>query len=193
MRIGGIDDDIGGLIDFSGGKLVRACGISWLLQGGGYGIGILRDLVSFLLPNARYLGQDVVETGPSVFCLGREVGATPERKGIRGQEHGERPATLLPQAVKGRHVDTVDIRALFAINLYVDEVLVHKTGGDRVFKTLVSHDMAPVAGGIADGQKNWLVAVLGLLKRLFTPPHPVYWIILVLKEIGAGFQAETVM
>ena len=35
--------------------------------------------------------------------------------------------------------------------------------------------------------------VLGLLKRLFTPSHPVYWIILVLKEIGAGFQAETVM
>ncbi len=98
-----------------------------------------------------------------------------------------------PKAVKGRHVDAVDIGALFAIDLYIDEVLVHKTGGDRVFKTLVGHDMAPVAGGIADGQKNGLVAVPGLLKRLFTPSHPVYWIILVLKEIGAGFQAKPVM
>jgi hypothetical protein len=53
--------------------------------------------------------------------------------------------------------------------------------------------MAPVAGGIAYGQQNGQVAVPGLLKRLFTPPHPVYWIILVLQEIGAGFQAETVM
>jgi hypothetical protein len=89
--------------------------------------------------------------------------------------------------VKGRHIDTVDIGALFAIDLYVDEVLVHKVGGYRVFKTLVGHDVAPMAGGIAHGQKNGSVAVPGFLKCLFAPSHPVYWIILVLKEIRAGF------
>jgi hypothetical protein len=50
-----------------------------------------------------------------------------------------------------------------------------------------------MAGGIAHRQQNGLVAVPGLLKRLFTPSHPVDWIVLVLKEIGTGFQAETVM
>ena len=128
----------------------------------------------------------------SKSCFRREVGTAPEGKGIRGQEHGEGPPSLFSKAVEGCHVDAVYVGALFAIDFDIDEVLVHKTGGDRVFKTLVGHDMAPVTGGIANGQKNGLVAVPGLLKRLFTPSHPVYWIVLVLKEIGAGFLTEPV-
>jgi hypothetical protein len=94
--------------------------------------------------------------------------------------------------VEGRHIDAVYVGALFAIDFDIDEVLVHKVGGDWVFETLVGHDMAPVAGGIADGKQNRLIALPGLLKSLFTPSHPVYWIILVLKEIGAGFLTEPV-
>jgi len=126
------------------------------------------------------------------FCFRREVGAALEGKGVRGQEHGERPSTLFAKAVEGCHIDTVYVGAFFAINFDIDEVLVHKIGGDRVFKTLVGHDVAPMASGIANRKKNGLVALPGLLKSLFTPPHPVYWVVLVLKEIGAGFLTEPV-
>ena len=55
--------------------------------------------------------------------------------------------------MEGCHVDTVHIGTLFAIDFDIDEVLVHKVSGCRVFKTFVGHDVAPVAGGIANGQK----------------------------------------
>ena len=129
----------------------------------------------------------------SKSCFRREVGAAPEGKGIRGKEHGEGPSSLFAEAVEGRHVDAVYIGALFAIDFDIDEVLVHKVGSHRVFKTFVGHDVAPVAGGVADGKQNGLVAFLGFPESLFTPSHPVYWIILVLKEIGAGFLTEEVM
>jgi hypothetical protein len=48
------------------------------------------------------------------------------------------------------HVDRVDIGALLAVDLDVDEVVVHVGGGLRILEGLTLHHVAPVAGGIAD-------------------------------------------
>ncbi len=52
--------------------------------------------------------------------------------------------------------------------------------------------MAPVAGRVADAQKDRLILLTGQFKRLLTPREPIYWIVLVLKEIGTGFFGESI-
>src|SRR3990167_3176847 len=52
--------------------------------------------------------------------------------------------------------------------------------------------MAPVTGGIADGQKDRLVLALRRLERLRTPGTPPDRVVGVLQEIGTFFGAEPV-
>ena len=47
----------------------------------------------------------------------------------RGHEHGHRPAAGAGDRLDGVHVDAVDVRALFAVDLDVHEELVHQRGG----------------------------------------------------------------
>ena len=130
--------------------------------------------------------QHLPEGGPAEARLGREVGAAPERARLAVEEHGERPAALLAQRVQSAHVDGVDVGALLAVDLDVDEQLVHVRGGGRVLEALVRHDMAPVAGGVADREQDRLARALGLGQRLGAPCPPVDRVVLVLQEIGAG-------
>ena len=92
------------------------------------------------------------EGGPAVARLGRKIGAAPERRAIRRDEHGERPAALLSHAVQRRHVDVVDVGTFLPVDLHVDEIAVHQRGGRLVLEALVRHHVAPVAGGVADRQ-----------------------------------------
>jgi hypothetical protein len=52
--------------------------------------------------------------------------------------------------------------------------------------------MAPVAGGIADAEKDRLIFPSGLLKGLLSPGMPLYGVMRVLQEVRAGFVDETV-
>ncbi len=74
---------------------------------------------------------------------------------------------VLAQVMQRRHVDLVDVWPLFAVDLDVDEQVVHHPCGVFVFKTLVRHDMAPMAGGVADREQDRLVAALGFRQRLW--------------------------
>ena len=65
-------------------------------------------------------------------------------------------------------------------------------GGLVVLEALMGHDMAPMAGGIADGEEDGLVLGLGLGEGLLAPGHPMNRIVLVLEEIGAGFVGEEI-
>ena len=49
-----------------------------------------------------------------------------------------------------RHVDLVDVRTLLAIDFDIDEKLIHDRGGGVVLETFMCHDVAPMAGRIAD-------------------------------------------
>jgi hypothetical protein len=94
--------------------------------------------------------------------------------------------------MEGRHVKTVDIGALFAVELDVDEVFIHEGGNVGVFEALMGHDMAPVASSVTAGQQDWTVRALCFGEGCRLPGIPVNRIVLVLKQIGAGLLREAV-
>src|SRR5262245_43099271 len=95
----------------------------------------------------------------SISVSGRKIGSTVKRLMIGSQKHGQRPAPALGHDLGHELVDLIQIGTLFSVDLDVDEIFIHQLCDFRVFKALMSHDMAPVAGGIADTQKNGLVFV----------------------------------
>ena len=70
-------------------------------------------------------GQQPVELRP------REVGPAEERRPVRGEEAGHRPAAGAGHALGGLHVDRVDVRPLLPVDLDVDEAGVHQLRGRR--------------------------------------------------------------
>ena len=130
--------------------------------------------------------QHLAEARPAEAGLRRKVGAAPEGLGRRRQEHGERPAALLAEAAERPHIDLVDVGALLAVDIDVDEALVEDGGGGRVAEALMRHDVAPVAGGVTDGEEDGFRLPAGTLQRLRAPLVPVHRVVGVLQEVRAG-------
>ena len=128
--------------------------------------GVLRHHLVVGAPGLGDALQHLAERRPPPARLRREIRAAPERRAVRGDEHGQRPAALLAQRVQRRHVQMVDVRPLLAVHLDVDEALVHQRRGLGVLEGFVRHHVAPVAGGIADRQQDRLV------RRRAPPPAP---------------------
>ena len=116
----------------------------------------------------------------------------PKGLALRGEEHGEGPAALFAETVKCVHIDPVNVGAFFAVNLDIDEVGVHESGGLRIFEAFMRHDMAPMAGGITDREQHRAAGIARLGEGALAPGHPVNRIIAVLQKIGAGLIAELV-
>ena len=152
----------------------------------------LARLLRRLAPHPGEPLQHVGEARPAPAPGRREVGAAPERLAVGRQEHGQRPAALLAHHVQRPHVDGVDVGAFLAIDLDVDEIAVHQ-GGDRVvLEALMRHHVAPVAGGVADGQEDRLVLRLRAVQRRRPPGVPVDGVVGMLQQIGAGLFGEAV-
>ena len=80
-----------------------------------------RALLAISCGDAR---QQVAEAGQAVARRLREIGAAEKRRAVRRQEHGQRPAAAaLGQHGWARLVDLVEVGALLAVDLDVDEVL----------------------------------------------------------------------
>jgi len=62
----------------------------------------------------------------------------------------------------------------------------------RVFETLVFHDVAPVACAVADTDQEGFVFSLCLCQGLFSPWHPIYGIVRMLKQVGTRFVDQCV-
>ena len=65
-------------------------------------------------------------------------------------------------------------------------------GDVGVLETLMRHDVAPVAGGIADRQQDRLVELVRLGERVRDQGRQWTGIVLVLQEIGAGLFGEQI-
>ena len=107
--------------------------------------------------------------GHAVPVLRREVGAAVERHAVRREEHGHRPAAAAGHGLHGLHVDLVDVGPLLAVDLDVDEEAVHERGDLVVLERLALHDVAPVAGRVADREQHRLVLAAGRSKA--SSPH----------------------
>ena len=136
--------------------------------------------------------EDIDERRAAVARGLREIGAAPDRLAAGRQEHGQRPAALLAERMQRRHVDLVDVGTLLAVDLDVDEQAVHHRRGRVVLEALVGHDVAPVAGGVADREQDRLVVARGLGERRLAPRAPVDRVVLVLEQVRARLVAEQV-
>ena len=123
---------------------------------------------------------------------GRVVGAAVERLARRGEEARHRPAALAGHRLRGRHVDGVDVRPLLPVDLDRDEVRVHLRGRRRVLERLVRHDVAPVAGRVADREQHRHVPPGRLRERRVRPLPPVDGVVGVLEQVGRGRAGEPV-
>ena len=155
-------------------------------------IAIVRDALRLVAEQPRDLVHDIDEAGPAIARDLGEIRAAPHRLAVGREEHGERPAALLAERMERRHVDLIDVRAFLAIDLDVDEEVVHHRGGRRILEALVRHDVAPVARRVADRQQDRLVALLRCGEGLRSPRPPVDGIVAVLEKIGAGLAGEAV-
>ena len=111
---------------------------------------------------------------------------------LRRQEHRQRPAAMAFEALQRAHIERIDIRPLLPVDLDVDEQIVHDLRGRLVLEALMRHDVAPVAGRIADGEQHRFACLLRILERLCPPGPPVDRVILVLKQIRAGLFSEMI-
>ena len=117
---------------------------------------------------------------------GREVGAAVEGHAVGVEEDGHRPAAVAGDRLHRLHVDRVDVGALLAVDLDVDEVLVHVGGGLGVLEGLALHHVAPVAGRVADREQDRPVLLARPRQRLRAPRVPVDRVVPVLEQVGAG-------
>ena len=134
--------------------------------------------------------RDGGEQAPEVHR--RVVGAAVEGLPRRGEEAGHRPTTLPGHRLGGRHVDRVDVGPLLAVDLDGDEPGVDLLGRRGVLERLVGHDVAPVAGRVADREQHGHVPAGGLLERRVRPLPPVDGIVGVLQQVRARCTGETV-
>jgi len=116
----------------------------------------------------------------------REISAGVKRLEIGRDEYVVRPATAARHQLGGRHVEFIHVRALLPVDLDADDRLVHQLGDLRILKDLPFHHMAPITGGIANGDQNRLIFLPRLGKRFLTPRIPVNRVMRVLEQIRAA-------
>src|SRR5918997_2804390 len=148
-------------------------------------LGAPRDLGVTVLVGVGEAEEHLLEGGQAPFRDGREVGAAVERGAVGGEKDRHRPSAVARQGLDGGHVDRVYVRPLLAVDLDVDEVLVHYPRGLLVLEGLALHHVAPVARAVADREQDGLVLLARLLQRLLAPRKPVHGIVLVLKQVRA--------
>jgi hypothetical protein len=100
---------------------------------------------------------------------------------------------MLAEQSQGLLVDGVEIRALLAVDLDVDEELVHEVGDALILEALMRHHMAPMAGRVAHREQDRLVVALRLGQSVLAPDPPVHRVHPVLQQIGGSGFAELVL
>ncbi len=145
-----------------------------------------------LAPGTRDGLKEVAEARQAVTRLGREVRARIERLAFGRHEDRRRPAAGARQPDRRLHRDRVDVRPLLAVDLDVDEEVVHERRGVRILERLVCHDVAPMARAVADGDEERLLLRERERERLVAPLVPVHRVLGVLEEVRAGRSGKAV-
>ena len=134
-------------------------------------------------PFCRHGLQKGAQAHLSAPVLPREIGAGEEGLLLRRHQDRQRPASAAVEGRADRHIHRVHVRPLLPVHLHRHEVPVEDLGHRLILKGLPRHHVAPVAGGIADGEKHRLVLAAGPGKGLLAPRIPVHGIVRVLAEI----------
>ena len=150
------------------------------------------DFLSALVPRGGELCEEADKSDASSAGLKRKVRAAVERLGIRREEDRHRPSAVTCHPLDRCHIDFIDIRTFFAVDLNGDVVRVEELGDLLIFKGFVLHDMAPVAGSVADGKKDGDIQFARKRKGFFTPRPPVHRVVCMLPQVWRLFVDEAV-
>jgi len=175
-----------------GQRVVRRLGLRAALHRLGERARLADDVAAPLAIQLGDPAQDLRKARDTMPRLRGEVRSADERLALGCQEHGHRPAAAAGHRDDGLHVDRVEVGALLAVDLDVHEEVVHERGRGRILERLVRHDVAPVAGGIADRKQDRLVLAARALQRLGAPGVPVHRVFGMLEEVRAGLVGEPV-
>ncbi len=99
---------------------------------------------------------------------------------------------MLRQDLHGGHVDLIEIGPLLAIDLDADEVFAQNLADFGILEALVLHDVAPVARGVADREKDRAIELLGGAQGFFAPGEPIDGVVGVLFQVGAGLVDQAI-
>jgi hypothetical protein len=112
--------------------------------------GLGGDVLAAIAVGFGHALAKIGKAGQAVARFFGEIGAAEKGRAVGREEHGQRPAAAAPRQhlVRGL-VDLVEVGALLAIDLDVDEQAVHHRRHALVLEGFVGHDVAPVAGRIA--------------------------------------------
>jgi len=124
--------------------------------------------------------------------LSGEVRPRPEGLLLRREQHRQRPSAGACHSHAGGHIDRVHIRALLPVDFDRDKIPVDRLRHRLVLKGLMGHDVAPVAGGVADAEEHRLVLLPCGLECLAPPGPPVHGIFPVLEQIRGLFKLQPV-
>ena len=150
------------------------------------------DLLAIAAPRLRDLGKDGTESRMAPAVFGREIGAAEKRLQLRREPDRHRPAAAAGGGLDERHVDAVHVGALFAVHLDGHVIAIHQRGDLFVLEALALHDVAPVAGGVADGKEDGLVLQARFLEGRLAPGIPIHGIVGVLQQIGTLLLGQAV-
>ena len=159
---------------------------------GGDGRGGFEDAGAVVDPGVGEVFQEGFEAGAAVAVLGGEVGAAKEGLAIGSKKDAHGPATAAGGGLDEHHVDAVDIGAFFAIDFDGDERAIEDFRDSFVLEGLPFHHVAPVTGGISNGEEDGFVFGAGAGEGFFAPGEPVDGVVGVLEEVGAVFVDELV-
>ena len=147
----------------------------------------LNDFGALFAPGQDNAFQERREAGTAVTIIRREIGAAEEGLQIRCEKNRHGPPATAGGGLDVGHIYAVDIGPLFAIHFDRHERTVDYFGDRFVLERFALHHVAPVAGGIADGEEDGLVFAASLVESLVAPGIPVDWIMGVLLKVGALF------
>ena len=154
---------------------------------------LLGQLAAVLAKRRRHLGKYLDEPRQAVAPLLREIRAGEEGRPVGREEHRKRPSPGPPGEERMRGlVDLVEVGTLLAVDLHVDERIVHHAGDGGVLERLVRHHVAPVTRGVADRQEDRLVFRARPGEGLLAPRVPVDGIARVLLQVRAGGLRESI-
>ena len=159
----------------------------------GDGIGVRGEFVLIAVKEVRHPHQQLWPGDlalPTIFR--REVGAAEEGTSVGEAEAVERPAAMAVNHLYGVHHELVDFRAFLAVDLDADEVLIHQLRDIGLLERFPGHDMAPVAGGVADRDEHGFTLGLGLGKSLSAPRPPVHGVSRVLFQVEGLLLGQSV-
>ena len=147
-------------------------------------LSLFGNLLVVFLPGSRDSLQDLFETGLTISILRRKIGSADKRLQVRRQPDAHRPAATAGGRLHKSHVNAIDIGAFLAIDFDVHKLAIHDRGHLFAFEGFMRHDVAPVAGRIADREKDRFVFAARLGERFLAPRIPVDRVMRVLQKVG---------